>query len=224
VTFGQNGVRPLPLNRFSPNPEVVDLQELPNGKLIVGGRYYQGGWDGGTFVARYDSDTNLDRSFGMQGATRIVYPNGTVNAVVMKLLPDGKILLGGNWTFLGSKSVLARLTPRGRLDSSFGTWGLAMEAFNNLNTISGIGVATDGKLIVAGACGDKAVPSNQRVLMMKYSGAGVREQSLVTDFTTNREAGASDLVLQPDGKVLITGFSQNPTDTRVRLAVGRLIP
>lgn len=223
ITFSPNGARTLNVNRFN-QPTITGLIELENGKLLVVGTYYDQMYEGLTFVARFDSDTNIDRTFGLQGATRISIPGGSVGSVATEIQPDGKILLGGYWTFLGSNTLLVRLTQRGRLDHTFGTGGIAMTSFNNWNGINGIALSPDGKIIASGACGAKAVPSNQRLFIMRYSSTGVRESFLVTNFISNREAGASDVVLQADGKMLISGFTQNAGDTFTQLASARFLP
>ena len=222
TTFAPDGRRVLDLNRIY-QPAVSALAELENGKLIVMGTAYQG-FDGITFVARFDSDTNFDRSFGIQGITRLAKYGGTVNGSAVEIQPDGKILIGGSWTFLGSTTFLTRLTARGRVDYSFGSSGLAATSFNDWNVINSIAISGDGKVIVTGSCGDKAVPSNQRLFIMRYSAAGVSEGSLVTNFIGTREASASDVVLQSDGKMVIAGFTQNPGDNFLQLASARFLP
>ena len=223
TTFGTNGVRPLNLSRFASQTAVFSLNELADGKLIVAGTYYSS-FEGLTFVARFNSDTNIDRSFGTQGAVRISHPGGTVNGVTTEIQPDGKILIAGCWTFLGSNTLLIRLTPRGRLDTGFGTGGMTMTSYNNTNIIREIVVGLDGRITVVGNSGDKAIPSNQRVFVMRYSPTGVRESFLVTNFITTREAWAFDVLLQGDGKILIAGFTQNPSDTLGQLVVARFLP
>jgi uncharacterized delta-60 repeat protein len=223
-TFGVNGVKSLNLNRFSQQTQIKELIEIDGGKLLMVGTYYDASFDGYTFVTRFDSDTNIDRSFGVQGVTRLSFPGGSVGVEVVKIQPDGKILLGGYWTFLGSNTYLARLTARGRLDHTFGARGIAMTTFNDWNGIEGMAIATDGKIILTGSSGDKALPSNQRLFVMRYSSAGVRESFLVTNFIGTREAGSQDVVIQPDGKIVIAGFTQNPSDTLTQLASARFIP
>jgi uncharacterized delta-60 repeat protein len=105
TTFGTNGVRSLNLNRFSTQPRVFALQELADGKLLIAGTYQPMTSEGATFVARLDSDTNLDRSFGRQGAALISIPYGSVQGITLQVQPDGKVLIGGCWTFLGSTTL-----------------------------------------------------------------------------------------------------------------------
>ena len=224
TTFGANGVRPLNLSRFAMQTAVFSLNEQADGKLLIAGTYYDPWFEGLTFVARFNADTNIDRSFGTQGAVRISLAGGSVTGITTEIQPDGKILIAGCWTFLGSNTLLMRLTPRGRLDTGFGTGGMTLTSFNNTNVIYGLVTSFDGRITVVGNSGDKALPSNQRLFVMRYSSAGVRESFLVTNFITNREAGGFDVVLQGDGKILIAGFTQNPSDTFVQLVAARFLP
>ena len=224
TTFGNNGARPLNLSRFAMQTAVFSLNELENGKLLVAGTYYDSWFEGLTFVVRFNSDMNIDRSFGTQGAVRISRPGGSVTGIKTEIQPDGKILIAGCWTFLGSNTLLMRLTPRGRLDTSFGTGGITMTSYNDTNVIYGLVTGADGRITVVGNSGDKALPSNQRLFVMRYSSTGVRESFLVTNFITTREAGAFDVLLQGDGKILIAGFTQNPSDTFSQAAVARFLP
>ncbi len=223
-TFGPNGVRYLNLNRFADRPEINGLHELASGKVLVTGLYTDREFYNQTFVARFDSDTNIDRTFGLQGAVRLSIPGGGAYSVVTIVQPDGKILIGGSWVFLGSNTMLYRLTSRGRLDPDFGTRGLVMTSFNNTNMIRGIAVAPDGRIIVAGSSGAKAIPSNTRLFLITYSATGTQQSHLVTNFVGDLEAGASDVRLQADGKILLTGFTDNPMNNFTQIGVARFLP
>jgi uncharacterized delta-60 repeat protein len=227
LTFGPNGSRVLPLNRFGvmvSNPAISALTELADGKLLIGGTYFINSFPQSTFLFRFDSDLNIDRSFGLQGSAILSLPGGAVEIEVISAQPDGKILLGGAFTFLGSNTLLMRLTSRGRRDGTFGSDGIAMSTFNNVNSIRSLALAPDGTIVAVGASGPKAIPSNVRVLIMRYSATGVRESFLVTNFIADRAASASDVVLHADGKVVITGFTENLSDNNSQFAVARFNP
>ena len=222
TTFGPDGVRSLNLNRFASQPRVFALEELATGQLLIAGTYSASvTFEGQTFVARLNGDTSLDLSFGTQGAVRLGIPYGSVNGVTMRRQPDGKILIGGSWTFLGSTTFLVRLAVRGRIDADFGIRGFAQTNFNNWNVISGIVAAPDGTIFVSGSSGAKAIPTNQRLFLIRYSATGTIVTSVVTNFLGEREAGANDIFLQGDGKLLIGGFTQNLFDANQQLAVAR---
>src|SRR3954469_3611225 len=74
--------------------------------------------------------------------------NGVVRVVVVQ--PDGKILLGGDFTTLAPNGALpvtrnriARLNPDGTLDTAFNP--------NANNTVSSIAVQADGKILAGGS-------------------------------------------------------------------------
>ena len=77
--------------------------------------------------------------------------NGLIRVVVVQ--PDGKILIGGDFTTLspnGGASVtrnrIARLNPDGTLDTGFDP--------NANNSVYAIALQTDGKILVGGAFGN----------------------------------------------------------------------
>ena len=74
--------------------------------------------------------------------------NGTVGVVVVQ--PDGKILIGGDFTSLApnggppvTRNRIARLNPDGTLDAAFNP--------NANGTVYAIAVQTDGKMLVGGS-------------------------------------------------------------------------
>jgi uncharacterized delta-60 repeat protein len=223
ATFGPDGVRTMNLSRF-PSPTIFGMDELPNGKLLITGHYENSMFERIAFAVRFDSDTNIDRWFGSQGVTRIGIPYGNAYGTRTLIQPDGKTLFVGFNTFLGSHAMLARLTARGRRDSGFGTNGVSLTSINDINAVYGVVLAPDGKIFVTGACGAKAIPSNQRMFIARFSSSGVRETFLVTDFITGRDAGGADIALLPNGKLLTTGFTQNPNDNYWQLAVAQFLP
>ncbi|HVF31243.1 MAG TPA: hypothetical protein VNA22_09745 [Pyrinomonadaceae bacterium] len=220
-TFAPNGVRSVPLQRFGTEPRVSALEELPNGKILLAGGYYAPLGYGQTFVTRFDANGNIDRSFGIQGTARLAVDGGHVETAKILVQPDGKVLVAGAWTFLGSNTYLARLTARGRPDAGFGDRGVVMTSFNNLNMIHGIALGSDGRVHVAGTSGVKAVPSNPRLFVIRYSAAGVQESSLVSDFASGSDSHATNLLLQADGKVVVCGYS---TGSNGQLAAARFLP
>ena len=226
TTFGSNGVRSINLNRIpSTQRSIGDLHVLTDGKIVITGHYADSQtFYSYSFAMRFDSDTNLDRSFGRQGVFAMSIPGGSVETVRSILQPDGKLLLGGYYTFLGSNALLIRLTTRGRYDGSFGSRGIAMTSFNAVNTVSGIALGPDGKIYVSGISAEKAIPSNRRLAVARFSAAGVRESFLVSNFILDREAGGADVALQPDGKIVVGGFTVNPTDAFTQFAVARFLP
>jgi uncharacterized delta-60 repeat protein len=113
-----------------------------NGRLLVAGI-------GG--VARFNADGSLDRSFGVGGRAH----SGNVEPYSAAVQPDGKILVIGT-VRTGRVPVgdfgVARLTPAGRLDMSYGRSGSVVTGFSSGSddqAVDGVLLA-DGKLVVSG--------------------------------------------------------------------------
>jgi uncharacterized delta-60 repeat protein len=223
--FGANGSRSINLNRIPTYQRSIrNLHVLADGRVLITGYYY----DLQTFYAygfamRLDSDSNLDRSFGRQGVFAMNIPGGSAELLRSVVQPDGKLVLGGYYTFLGSYTLLVRLTTRGRYDGTFGSAGIVMTSFNSISGVSGIAIGPDGKIYVAGTSAEKAIPSNRRLFVARFSAAGIRESFLITNFISDRDAGGSDIALQPDGKMVVGGFTVNPSDAFTQFAVARLL-
>ena len=107
-------------------------------KILIGGNFDRVDGIVRNRLARLNPDGSVDASFDVgQGF------NSTV--AVIKVLPNGKILVGGYFSTFNSQSVgaLARLNPDGTLDSSFAR---LTSAFNVLD----IAIQPDGRIILVG--------------------------------------------------------------------------
>lgn len=90
---------------FQPNPgpdrfsgRVTGLAVQPDGKMLIGGRFDTVDEEPRGNIARLDVDGTIDRTFevpggGVQGHVRVI-----------KLVPDGRIYLSGEFTAVGGKA------------------------------------------------------------------------------------------------------------------------
>jgi uncharacterized delta-60 repeat protein len=112
-------------------------------------------------VARYTSNGVLDTTFSRDGKTQIDFGNCCQSANKVLLQSDGKIITVGyaNTEDPDSDFLLARLNPRGSLDSTFGIGGKVRTSFGDLNGgANGAALQSDGKIV---AVGFQATFSNQ---------------------------------------------------------------
>jgi uncharacterized delta-60 repeat protein len=144
---------------------------------------------------------HLDASFGSAGifTFSLTTNNGSSNlASAVALQSDGKFVVAGQ---LGSRSGLLRLNPNGSLDSSFGNGGVVVTKIGGviLQNFGGLAIQSDGKIVVAAT----GVPARGQVARFNSNG------SLDTTFGSNGIAAVQVatglLVLQPDGKIVVTG-------------------
>lgn len=113
---------------------IDDFQLLADGRIVASGYGYdQVGSpptsDGKLAVARFLPDGQLDASFGSAGWFSHQIGTGSEDADAVQVAPTGRLVLGGAYTFTGSKGpnntpYLARLEPGGGLDPGFGAGGL----------------------------------------------------------------------------------------------------
>ena len=112
-------------------------------------------------VARYTSNGILDTTFSGDGKTQIDFGNCCQSATKLLLQSDGKIItVGGSNGESGEDDfLLARLSPRGSLDNTFGVGGQVRTSFGDLNSgANGAALQSDGKIV---AVGFQATFSNQ---------------------------------------------------------------
>ena len=180
-----------------------------SGRIITAG--YAGASSSQNFLlVGLNDDGSLDNTFGQDFA----YTNA--EAYALALQSDGKIVVAGtsvgNFTY-STNFALARYNADGSLDTSFSDDGRATISFGNMDDYDqavAVAVQTDGKIVVAGYTGDHSNFSD--LAMARFNTDG----SLDTSFGTNGLVKYSidkilivinDLVIQPDGKIILAGTS-----------------
>lgn len=110
--------------------------------------------------------------------------------------PDGKILVGGEFTTLGgqSRTGLGRLNPDGSLDTSF-----APSLAGDSPGVSAIALQADGKIVVGGVFTNLAGQVRNNIGRLNSNG------TLDTTFNPNADWVVSALAVQADGKIVIGG-------------------
>src|SRR5437016_9545398 len=120
--------------------------------------------------------------------------NGTVSVVVVQ--PDGKILIGGDFTTLSpnggaavTRNRIARLNPDGTLD-----------AFNpNANgTVYAIAVQADGKILAGGTFTNIGGQTRNNIARLNPDGT-------LDAFNPNANSEVDAIAVQADGKILAGG-------------------
>ncbi len=155
-------------------------------------------------------------TFG-DGKTIIDVDVGTANDYVqtMALQIDGKILVAGfsYYSNYSSDYSIIRMNTNGSLDTSFDSDGKAIipvgTSYDEARTMA---LQTDGKILVAGQSSNSSGNADYSIIRLNANG------SLDTSFDGDGKAiipvGTSSdvgqtMVLQPDGKILVAGWSYN---------------
>jgi uncharacterized delta-60 repeat protein len=134
----------------------------PDGRIVAAGfAISHGGGVQNFAVARYTSSGVLDTTFSRDGKTQIDFGNCCQSATKVLLQTDGKIITvgGSNGESSEDDFLLARLSPRGSRDNTFGVGGQVRTSFGDLNGgANGAALQSDGKIV---AVGFQATFSNQ---------------------------------------------------------------
>ena len=226
TTFGTNGVLGIVFNKFSP-ANFVDMIALSDGKILLVGHVPPYDFTNGSsefFFARLSETGNWDKSFGRVGTLRVPFGPGVTGNIRKALLQaDGKILLGGSVTSSDSDVWMARFRPNGRRDTTFGNDGVVIQdlAPGDTDVANSLAISPDGKIRIAGQLGPSSASS---FLVARFSGNGAFEEQTSFPFTAGQYAVASDITLQPDGKLLVAGYTRNPNTsiTGSVMAIARL--
>ena len=153
----------------------------------------------------------LDPTFGSGGTvTTPIGLGASINGVAVQ--PDGKIVAAG-FSFNGSNDdfALARYTAAGALDPTFGSGGTVITSIGSSHDYaSGVALQPDGKIVVAGYGYTNL--SYTDFALARYTTSGVLDTTFDTDgkVTTGIGTGndiALGVAVQPDGKIVVAGYS-----------------
>ena len=187
----------------------------PDGRLVIAGRTSARAGD--MAVVRLRRDGSLDRSFGRRGVRLVGTPRGDA-AYDVAVQRDGRIVVAGDGG-AGADMLVARLTPRGALDRSFGDRGTARVDFGGIDIANALAVARDGRIVLAGA-----TTEDGDIAVARLRPDGRLDRSFGARGRVRIDAGgtevASAVALRPDGRVLVAGT----TSRRADAIVARLRP
>ncbi|HEY1717675.1 MAG TPA: delta-60 repeat domain-containing protein [Verrucomicrobiae bacterium] len=206
---------------FSPSDVANAVALLPNGKFIVAGSTTLPGNNGADFlVARYETNGDLDTTFGTNSSTEIGFgnTNGFNVARALAVQPDGKIIVAGQADNIISTNVgsadfgVARLNADGSLDSTFGTGGKASTDFARLfDSANAVILQPDGKILVAGVENFSVTNFNtENFAVARYLTNGLLDTTFGTNGLMNigygnRDCVAYGIALQSSGKIIVGG-------------------
>ncbi|HEX5900289.1 MAG TPA: hypothetical protein VFY32_12875 [Solirubrobacteraceae bacterium] len=192
---------------------VTAVVAVSNGKILLGG--FSGPEGGNIQVARLKANGALDTTFATGGIATVDFGGDDFGEAMVRQA-DGRIVVTGRSTAAGA--VVARLRATGALDPDFGVGGRV--------TLPGGGSARavlmqpDGKIVVAGNASLSAM-----MIVTRLMPNGSPDPTFDGDGTATIDFGstsdiAAGVVRQPDGKIVVAGYTQASED----VAVARLNP
>ena len=138
-----------------------------------------------------------------------------VEAVAVQ--PDGKIVIGGNFTHVGgtARTNLARLHPDGTVDMTFDP------GIGSNGTVKSLAIQNDGKILAGGSF--SSFDGEARGGIVRLHADGSLESTATFDVGSGLSASAYCIALQPDGKILVGG-NFNTFDGQAQPFLVRLEP
>lgn len=206
-TFGRRGRVSGRTGSLSTLDGATAIVLLPDGHLVAVGTDFS--LDGGDVVLlRYTAAGRLDQEFGVRGrlTTRL---GGLEQALDAALQDDGKIVVAGTTgvNFVDRQFLLLRYLADGTLDPSFGVGGVVVTDFGADDAEAyGVAIQQDGKIVVAGGV-------DETLALARYLPDGTLDPSFGTDglartpLPPGNTAEARELVIQPDGKLVVGGLA-----------------
>jgi uncharacterized delta-60 repeat protein len=182
----------VPTGGFMPGT-IQSVISLPGGKVLVGGAY-------GGFLNLESGSLKLYNADGSADVSLIFNTTAPSRVRTIAALPNGKILIGGNFTRVGNaeRSGFARLNADGSLDESFGS---GANVWTSGTLINSIVVQPDGKILIGGSY--IAVGNTGGYSVARLNSDGTADASFVLQNIPTSQ-GVNTLALQPDGKIIVT--------------------
>lgn len=160
-------------------------------KIIIVGRFTSFNGTARKYIARLTPNGTIDPTF-----TGPAFSNGFLYTA--QILPDGKILVAGDFT-VGGYSSLARLNEDGSLDTTFNPTGTTLKGANNW--VLSVEQMPDGRILAGGTFTQYNGVTNKRMIRLLED--GTPDPTFSAAGTVNGEVRA--ICLQDD-KILVGGF------------------
>lgn len=205
-TFGTNGIV---IEQMNPTSDIAAaFITQPDNKIVVSGMK-DGQLTNGLVLVRYLSNGKVDSSYGINGTHVYSIPNFSMRG--MHYTTDNKIIISGNtggqYPYPDAMTAV-KVDANGNLDYTLNGNGIYTVPTNGIgNNTAASALQPDGKILLAGMTED-SVPS--KIIVARVNSNGGMDASFGTNGITiipvdTLYTYCSDMTLQNDGKILLTG-------------------
>lgn len=227
-TFGANGQVLIDIAETAANTSSIALGVAiqSDGKILAVGSMVHANGDTGWAICRLLTNGDLDSTFVNGGKTNIVFGGvGSSNAAAVTVTATGRILIVGTVAGIANEDFgILALTPAGVRDDTF-AGGLSVRDFAGGNDDAlAIALHPSGRVIVGGSA---VVSGHRQFAIMEFSAAGLligavgNNGRLTTDVSPSDGSFIKCLAIQPDGKVVAVGESDNIGLNESNFAIAR---
>ncbi|MBL0044403.1 MAG: delta-60 repeat domain-containing protein [Flavobacteriales bacterium] len=193
----------------------------PDGKVIVSGAFTAFNGTTRNRIARINADGSLDAGY----AVGTGFNDRTVD---LALQPDGKVLVSGRFTSFNGvpRDLVVRLNVNGSLDASFNPG-----TDHNETSTNKLALQPNGKVLVGGGFLNFNGSDVYDLVRLNANGSydPTHDIGLGFDFPSDLNGDPADMVIQPDGKVIVVGGflwydGLSPFDGTICRGIARLEP
>lgn len=233
-SWGEGGVVTTPLGKFA---SAYDVAVQPDGKIVVVGEA-PGAKDEDFAIVRYLSDGKLDPGFGEGGIVILPVGESGDQGRVVAIGPGGRIAVVGISDLPSFRNAVgvAMLESDGTPEAAFagdGTTVIQTESGED-DRGEGVDFQADGKIVIADSTGGGAGDGFTLIRLgidgkpdASFGGDGVVETPIPGEGGIE-EGRVSDVVVQPDGKIVGGGYGDDYTGTPpefvIKFEVVRYLP
>ncbi len=216
LTFNSTGIVTTEIHsQYLDEARAVDIDS--SGNIVVAGVTDSDSSRSNIVLVRYSSSGSLDLSFGTNGiVTTNINSTSEDNVAAVKIVSDGKILVGGSsWlsTTVSNEVYLVRFLSDGTLDTSFGSNGklILNLGISGNKVISSMQVDSAGNIFLGGYYENP----NQDFLIIKLLPNGSLDTSCnstgyhVLSFSVSGVEHLNSIRLQADGSLFAVGNLNN---------------
>jgi uncharacterized delta-60 repeat protein len=184
----------------------------PDGHILIAGSTTASG-GGDVAVTQLNPDGSLDTTFGTRGTATVDFGGSDLASSILRD-SAGRIVVAGQTSAGtgGGDFAVARLTAAGALDPSFGTAGKTLVDFSGIDRAFAAALAPDGGVVVVGGSN---ITGAGTYAVARLTAAGALDSAFASggkatvDFGDGQGDVARAVVLQPDGKIVVSGTEGN---------------
>ena len=187
---------------FGDNDFAIALALQTDGKVVVAG------FSGEDFaLARYGANGVLDGAFSGNGKLTTDFGAGEDYALDVAIQPDGKVVAAGR---ASNRPAVARYAADGTPDGGFDGDGKVTATSVFMSEEVGMALQGDGGIVLAG----RIVQSLRAGFgILRFGSGGALDATfdgdgvVLTHLDGASNEDAADVVIQPDGKIVVVGFT-----------------
>ena len=220
TTFGSGGT----VSTAMPVPfvDVTAVELQSDGSIVVGATFFSASELSSMALIRYTANGRLDTTFGTNGIATlsIAGDDSHLNDIIIDA--DDNIIAVGDGD--GDLAV-ARFTPDGELDTTFGTAGYVTKSFGA--TACAVALDSAGNIVVSGVVAGGLGNYDSELLVARFTSSGAVDntfgdvvvngvpQGYSADFPYSAQGIAHSIQIQSNGQIVAVGCNEDEVNAVV---------